>query len=114
MKSNLELLMFHCLTFLSNNIYYSEHYDAVVIAQYKHETILCYDIYTDSDYQMEDILGALVNGNKQKIVLGFTPQLKDGFSVEEIREKDYHVFVLKDSEKIFESNKISLPLLSHA
>lgn len=43
-----------------------------------------------------------------------TPRSKSGFSCEEIREKDYHVFVLKDNEKIFKNNKISLPLLSHA
>lgn len=114
MKNNSQLLMFHCLTFLSNNIYYIEQYDAVVIAEYKDDTILCYDIYTDSSHQMEDILGVLVKGDKQKIVLGFTPKSKSGFSCEEIREKDYHVFVLKDNEKIFKNNKISLPLLSHA
>lgn len=114
MKNNLELMMFHCLTFLENNIFYIEQYDAVVIAKYDEDIILCYDIFTDRRCQMEDILGVLVEKEKQMVVLGFTPVSKDGFSIEEVQEKDYHVFVLKDSEKLFECNKISLPLLSHA
>ena len=114
MKNNLELMMFHCLTFLENNIFYIEQYDAVVIAKCDEDIILCYDIFTDSRCHMEDILGVLVEKEKQMVVLGFTPVSKDGFSIEEVQEKDYHVFVLKDSAKLFEDNKISLPLLSHA
>lgn len=114
MKNNLELMMFHCLTFLENNIFYIKQYDAVVIAKCDEDIILCYDIFTDSRCHMEDILGVLVEKEKQMVVLGFTPVSKDGFSIEKVQEKDYHVFVLKDSAKLFEDNKISLPLLSHA
>lgn len=114
MKNNFELLMFHCLTFLNNNVYYIKQYDAIVIAEYEGDIILCYDIYTESHCHMEDILGILVKGNTQTVILGFTPKWEDEFSIEEVQEKDYHVFVFKDNEKVFERNKISLPLLSHA
>lgn len=107
-------MMFHCLTFLKNQIFYIEQYDAVVIAECHEDAILCYDIFTDSRCNMDDILGVLVKGRKQMVVLGFTPILKAGFFIEKVQEKDYHVFVLKDNEKLFECNKISLPLLSHA
>lgn len=33
------------------------------------------------------------------VILGFTPRCQDEFSVEEVQETDYHVFVLKDTEK---------------
>lgn len=114
MKNNLELMMFHCLTFLENDIFYIEQYDAVVIAKCDEDTILCYDIFTDKQCNMDDILGVLVEKEKQMVVFGFTPVVKAGFSIEAVQEKDYHVFVLKDYEKLFECNKISLPLLSHA
>lgn len=111
MRNNFELLMFHCVTLLSNNIYYIEQYDAIIIAEYKDDFILCYDIYTASHCHMEDILGILVKGDVQTVVLGFTPKWVEGFSVEEAND---HVFVFKDNEKIFIRNKISLPFLSHA
>lgn len=114
MKNNLELMMFHCLTFLENHIFYIKQYDAVVIAKCDGDEILCYDIFTDRRCLMEDILGVLVEKEKQMVVFGFTPVLKAGFSIEEVQEKDYQVFVLKDNEKLFGCNKISLPLLSHA
>lgn len=114
MKNNPELMMFHCLTFLKNHIYYFEQYDAVVIAKFNKDEILCYDIFTNKRCHMDDVLGVLVEKEKQTVVFGFTPISKEGYSIEAVREKDYHVFVLKDNEKLFECNKILLPLLSHA
>lgn len=114
MEHNFNLLMFHCQTFLSDNIYYIEEYNAVVIAEYEDGIILCYDIYTDSQCCMEDILGVLVKGDMQTVVLGFTLKSAEGYLLEEVQEKDYHVFILKDRDGLFEKNKVSLPLLSHA
>lgn len=114
MKNNPELMMFHCLTFLKNHIYYIEQYDAVVIATFDEDEILCYDIFTNKRCHMDDVLGVFVEKGKQTVVFGFTPISMEGYSIEAVREKNYHVFVLKDNEKLFECNKISLPLLSHA
>lgn len=114
MKDNFALLMFHCVSFLKDHIYYLEQYDAVVIAECEEDMLFCYDIFTGGAYSMEEILGVLVKGECQTVVLGFTPKQTMGFTVEKAQEEDLQMFVLKDVDQLFENNRVMLPLLSHA
>jgi len=114
MINGLDLMMFHCITFLHDFIYYVERYDAVVVAEEEENNLFCYDIFTDADCSINDVLGIIASNDIESITLGFTPKDKTGFSVEKADEKDTTVFVLKDMENIFASNQITLPFLSRA
>jgi hypothetical protein len=94
-------------------VYYIEEYETLVIAKCADEGLLCYGVYTDKDYSLDEILGGLVNGESQVMKLGFTPMLSEGYQCEERREEDETLFVLKGRD-VLEGEKGMLPLLSHA
>ncbi len=111
---NLSQFVFHCLQFRVNDIYYIEQYDAVAVVKYDNNRLNCYDVFADANLQLDDILGIMANDNTDCVCLGFTPELKAGFIVEESQEEDNHLFVLKGKENIFKDNKVMLPMLSRA
>ena len=114
MENNLSLLMFHCITFLRDNIYYVEQFDAVVIAEYERDTIFVYDIYTNATCGMGDILGVLAAENMKTAVLGFTPNIANNCVCEKSEEKNTTIFTLKAKDNIFLTHQITLPFLSRA
>ncbi len=111
---NLSQFVFHCIQFMSKDIYYIEQYDAVVVARLENNRLYCYDIFTGGNYRMDDILSIIANENTDIICLGFTPKLKEGYLIEESQEEDTHLFVLKGKENIFKDYKVMFPMLSRA
>lgn len=111
---NLSQFVFHCIQFVSKDIYYIDQYDAVAVVQYENNKLNCYDIFTEGNYPIDDILSIMANGNIDTICLGFTPKLKEGYIIEESQEEDTHLFVLKGNENIFKDYKVMLPMLSRA
>lgn len=111
---NLSQFVFHCIQFISKDIYYIRQYDAVVVARFENNRLYCYDIFTDGNYRMDDILSIIANENTDYICLGFTPKSKEGYIIEESQEEDTHLFVLKCKENIFKDYKMMLPMLSRA
>ena len=114
MERNLSHLMFHCVTFLQENLYYVEPYDAVVIAEYEDDHIFCYDIFTDQKCETDDILGILATGSTVSVRFGFTPKETQGLSVEESPECGTTVFVYKRTDSLFHTHKVTFPFLSRA
>ncbi|MDF2542452.1 MAG: family acetyltransferase [Herbinix sp.] len=111
---HLSLFVFHCIQFVSKDIYYIDQYDAVVVAQYDNNRLICYDIFTDGNFRVDDILSIMANENTDIICLGFTPKSKEGYIIEESQEEDTHLFVLKGKKNIFKENKVMFPMLSRA
>lgn len=111
---NFSQFMFHCLQFQFDNIYYLEQFDAVAIASYDGNMMTCYDVFTDVDCELSEILGVLANENTEFAYLGFTPKVCGNCLIEETKEEDYHLFVLSEKENIFKDNRIIFPLLSRA
>jgi GNAT superfamily N-acetyltransferase len=111
---NLGQFIFHCIQFRTSDIYYMEQYDAVAVVKYENKTLICYDVFAGADTQLDDILGIMANGNTDHVYLGFTPNLKSGYTIEESQEEDNHLFVLKEKENIFKDNKVMFPMLSRA
>jgi hypothetical protein len=111
---NLSQFVFHCIQFVSKDIYYIEQYDAVVVVQFENNRLNCYDIFTGVNSRMDDILSIIANENTDTICLGFTPKSKEGYLIEESQEEDNHLFVLKGKENIYKDDKVMLPMLSRA
>ena len=112
--NNLGQFIFHCLQFLSNDIYYLEQFNAVVIVTYNGRMMTCYDIFTDSICGINDVIGILANENTELAHLGFTPNQIINCLVQETQEEDYHLFVLAGKDNIFKDHKIKFALLSRA
>lgn len=111
---NLGAFVFHCIQSFTNDIYYIEQFEAVVIAEHDGDTFKCYDIFTDYNCNLKDILGALTLEKTKIVFLGFTPKSSENFIIEPSQEEDTHLFVLKDKENIFKEDKIMFPMLSRA
>lgn len=111
---NLCQFVFHCIQFVTQDIYYVEQYDAVVVAKYDNNQVICYAVFADGKIQMDDILSIMADEDTDTICLGFTPISKEGYKIEESKEEDTHLFVRNGKENIFRDNKVIFPLLSRA
>lgn len=112
--NNLSQFLFHCLNFLSGDIYYLKQFDAVAVAKCDGSKLTCYDVLTDADVRLSDILGVLADENTQFAYLGFTPKADENCFAEISQEEDNHLFVLSGKENIFKDKKVMFPLLSRA
>jgi len=114
MQDDIEIMMFHCITFLRDCLYYVEKYDAVVVAEMDEHDMFCYDVYSENSCDMGDILGVVASEGIRNVTLGFTPKVDAGYTIERANEDDTTVFVLEGTENIFADNMITLPFLSRA
>lgn len=114
MQNNLSHMMFHCITFLYDCIYYIEQYDAVVIAECDDESIFCYDIFTNSSAALLDIIRSIANEKTRIVNFGFPPLKVNDCQCEKSQEHNTTVFVLQSTLNIFDLDKIALPHLSRA
>lgn len=114
MEQGLSQMMFHCVTFLQDQLYYIEQYDAVVIAEHEDNHIFCYDIFTKQADSFDAIIGALAADSTVSVRLGFTPRDKKSFMAEESREDNTTVFVHKKADSPFHTHQVTFPFLSRA
>jgi len=114
MDKSVSMMMFHCITFLHEYIYYVEEYDAVVIAEQDGCDMFCYDVYCRKISTLRDILGAVTISATCNATLGFTPSASIKCSVCKADEEDTTIFVMDGMENIFAGNKVTLPFLSRA
>ena len=111
---NLDLFVFHCLHSFSKDIYFLEKYDAVVIVQFENDKLICYDIFSDGEFPLDEILSIMANTNTKIATLGFTPKWAEDYVIEESQELDTHLFVLTGKDNIFKNKKVMMPILSRA
>lgn len=114
MLNNYELLMFYCSSQMKDCIFYCKEFDSIVIASQDNEALICFDIFCDNDSQLHDIISYVANKDIHYVVLGFTPKRQLGLTINAIDDENDRLFILKDKENIFKSNKVMFPLLSHA
>jgi len=114
MDDDIGILMFHCVTFLRDYIYYIEKYDAVVIAAEEERELFCYDIYASAPSDISDLLGIIASEDTHAVTLGFTPKDGTGYTIEQAEEENTTFFVLEGKENILADHKVTFPFLSRA
>ncbi|MCL2828938.1 MAG: GNAT family N-acetyltransferase [Oscillospiraceae bacterium] len=114
MDKDIGILMFHCVTFLRDYIYYIEKYDAVVIAAEEERELFCYDIYANNPHDISDLLGIIAATDTRTVTLGFTPKDATGYTIEQAEEGDTTFFVLEGKENILADHRVTFPFLSRA
>ena len=113
-EDGIEIMMFHCITFLRDSIYYLNEHDAIVIAEQDGHEVFCYDIYSSGHSSISDILGTIVSVDSCIATLGFTPEASSRYSVEKANESDTTFFVINGMENILAANRVTFPYLSRA
>lgn len=114
MENNSGLLMFYCSQFMRENIYYVEQYESIVVAEHDGNNLICYDVFSEGNCQLGDILNAVATENTKAAILGFTPKHTENCIIEELHAEDTTLFLLKSKENLFVGNKLMIPLLAHA
>lgn len=108
-----EILMFHCIMFQNDNLYYLPDYDAVVIAEYSDHSVFCYDIFCERTNGFDEITAIISNADHGTVTFGFTPKEEYGCEAALFRDQDTRLFVLEGKDNIFEYRKRMLPVLCH-
>ena len=109
-KNGFALEMFYCGGPYSENVFYIDEYDAVVVAETDENTVTCLDIFGGESFTAEEIMS--VFGCK-KLAMGFTPKDTQSFETAVIDDEDTTLFVLKGGENIFAENKLLFPMIAH-
>lgn len=109
---NLSLIMFYCGSFMSDNIFYIPDLDIAVVAEYEDDTLYLQDVFSSHEFELENIINILLNRDKIKVVLGFTPVLNNKFNCKLQDNSNDILFVKSSSDFNFE--KCRFPVLSHA
>ncbi|HEX9062045.1 MAG TPA: GNAT family N-acetyltransferase [Clostridia bacterium] len=110
---NVGLIMFYCTSFMSGQVFYLRERDVIVIAEYKGNILYIYDIFSQSEVDLDSIIKPLSDKNTKCVVLGFTPKNENGYYVN-LMESDTTLFVMNDKFDLFQDNKLMFPVLSHA
>ena len=114
MEKNTGLLMFYCSSFMKEDIYYIDAYDTVAIATFNEDTMILHDVFGESKASLEDIINVVARKSTKTVVLGFTPENREGYNSSILDEEDLTLFIMKDKENIFKKHEIMFPTLSHA
>ena len=114
MMDNVSLVVFHCTSFMKNNVYFIDEYNAIVVGKQEGDVFVCYDIFTDEKCTLLDILGVMVGENIKSVSFGFTPVPIKNSTTGRLNEEDTTVFVLGDKANLFAEEKVIFPFISRA
>ncbi len=113
MRNNVSLIMFYCLSYKKNSIFYSEEFKAIIIADFEGDTLYLNDVFSKAPIELNDLIQAISGASTKRVVLGFTPLNETGFSRSLLKEGDT-LFMLKNTFNNFKDNRWMFPVLSHA
>ena len=111
---NTSLVMFYCIDFMKDNIYYIEEYDVIAICEYNKNEVILSDLFSDKDIALEKIINSLIKDDTEKVILGFTPKDSYLYKEELINDENDTLFIRCKKDTIFNKEKLMFPLLSHA
>ncbi|WP_105616301.1 GNAT family N-acetyltransferase [Vallitalea okinawensis] len=114
MQDNASLIMFYCTSFMDEDVYYIQEFDAIVIADYDDDVLYLNDVFCKTEVPLDDIISAMVKRDIKRIVLGFTPNDVTSFDVSLLQEDDTTLFVMNADKEVLKNNKVMFPVLSHA
>lgn len=112
--NNTSLVMFYCSSFMKEDIYYIEEYNAIVIAKFNESNLYIKEVFGTEEVDLNNIINAMVTPKINKVVLGFTPNDTLGYKEELLKEEDTTLFVKEGKSNLLHSNKLRFPSLSHA
>jgi hypothetical protein len=113
MRNNRGLIMFYCLSFMKNNIYYLGELNAVVLAEINGDTLFLNDVFSREQVDLNRVIQLMCDGNIKRVVLGFAPLDETGFEKSLLEPEDV-LFVYRGQSDFFKGWWWRFPVLSHA
>jgi GNAT superfamily N-acetyltransferase len=113
MHDNASLIMFYCLSIKKNSIYYIDELKAIVIADFKGDTLYLNDVFCVEYLNLSNVIQAMSGKDVKKVVLGFTPLNETSYD-RILLKADDTLFMLKDKVGYFTDKYSMFPVLSHA
>ncbi len=111
---NAGLLMFYCSKYRKDNVFYLKEFNAVVIAEYNNDVMICYEIFCANDKKLKEILSVAARPETKEIIFGFSVNKAEKITTVLHQEQDTTLFLLQDKENLFSDNQLMFPVLSHA
>ena len=112
MLGNAELIMFYCISFMKNNVYYIQEYDTIVIANYQNDILEVFDIFCMEEVALETILDYVVNEDTKIVKLFFAPKEAASYMITPLEGEDT-LFILGDETMLLANEQFMFPSLSH-
>lgn len=112
--NNINLVMFYCISFMKNDIYFIEEYNSIVIANFFEDTLYIQEVFAINDAELENIIGKMISNDINKVVLGFTPINTLLYDEKILDEEDTTLFIMAKDKNPIELGKLRFPILSHA
>ncbi len=113
MTGNSDLIMFYITKFMQECVYYDEGLDVHVIAEVEEGELLIHNVFSEQKVDLDDVISAF-GKSISKVILGFTPEDKSGYTVSLVQNDDTTLFFKGISVEEFEADKLMFPTLSHA
>jgi len=113
MRNNAELVIFHCMSHMKNNVYFIRELNVLVIAKLKSDTIILNAVYSPNNIPFTEIIKALSTKDTKRVIFGFTPKETSGLDMSLHKEEDTTLFMLSESQQ-FDENKFMFPIICHA
>jgi GNAT superfamily N-acetyltransferase len=110
MLDNPGLVMFYLTSFMTENIYYIEALELVAISEEDGDLLYLQDVFCEKDFDLDEVINALIARNRAKVVLGFTPRDRYSYQCEEIKAEGETFFTRGMKWEM----KGRFPVLSHA
>lgn len=113
-EENENLLMFYFILVFSENIYYIDELNILLLMEEDGSRIHLYDIISlkSKDFDIKSVLEYIIGEGKSEIIFYFTPDFKlNGLREEKIDRDDDALFILSDKQ-ILEGN-FMFPITSH-
>lgn len=113
MRNNAPLIMFYCMSYKKNSIYYNDKLKAIAIADYEGDTLYLNDVFSRSPVDLNVLIQMMSDKSIKRTVLGFTPLDETEYRRSLLKEGDT-LFVLKDKPCYFNDQQGMFPVMSRA
>lgn len=111
--NNQGLLGFWATGYKKNSIYYMPEQKVYIIADIENQVLTLHEVFAAQRVALDEVIAAFGSGIKE-VVLGFTPYETEGYTIKPYHEEDCTLFIMGDSLKVVEDQKLIFPTVSHA
>lgn len=112
---NQSLVMLYCgysdLNFLSDKLYYLPQMDAVAVASFEGGVMTFHDVLSPNKVDLIQLVGALMQSDTKKCVLGFIPEQSENVIITPFHEPDTTLFV--KGTDLFDKHPLRVPITAH-
>ncbi len=113
MVGNAELIMFYCIAFMKDSVYYLEEYDTVVVAHEEQGLLEVFGVFCKEEVSLDLILDHMAKEDTKRVRLCFTPKETESYQFIPL-EGEGTLFILGNGLDLFGEQLLMFPLLSHA